>query len=453
MTEQADVIVIGMGPGGEWVALELAGAGLDVVGVERELLGGECPYWGCVPSKMIIRAANLIAETRRVPGFAGASSVEPDWSPVAERIRRDATDNWDDRVAVERFERKGGRFVRGAARLVGPGRVAVGERIFEARRGVVVATGTSALVPPIPGLDGVNYWTNREFIEVQTLPRSLIVLGGGAIGLELAQASARFGVAVTVVEALNRLLALEEPEAGDEIARVLAAEGLDVRTATTATSVAALGADITVNLDDGCQVTGERLLVATGRRANLADVGLETVGLDPSARSVPIDEHCRAGAGLWAVGDCTGKGAFTHVAIYQARIAVADILGQPHAPATYRALPRVTFTDPEVGAVGLTEQQAREQRLAVRTGTAPVPRSARGWIHGTGNEGFIKLVADGDRDVLVGATSMGPVGGEVLSILSLAVHASVTTATLREMIYAYPTFHRGVEDALKELAA
>src|SRR5579864_3667947 len=254
MSERADVVVIGMGPGGEDVAGSLAEQGLDVVGIERELLGGECPYWGCVPSKMIIRGANLIAETRRVPGVAGSATVDPDWTPVAARIRRDATDNWDDRVAVERFEGKGGRFVRGTARLDGPGRVVVGDRVFEAARGVVVATGTSPVIPPIPGLSDVEYWTNRGFIMAETLPRSLIVLGGGAIGLELAQASARFGVKVTVVEALERLLAMEEPEAGAEIARVLSSEGLDVRVRASATRVSRAGDGVVVELSDADQI-------------------------------------------------------------------------------------------------------------------------------------------------------------------------------------------------------
>jgi pyruvate/2-oxoglutarate dehydrogenase complex dihydrolipoamide dehydrogenase (E3) component len=452
MTEQADVVVIGLGPGGGGVAESLASAGVDVVGVERELVGGECPYWGCIPSKMIIRAANLIAEARRIPGVAGASTVTPDWAPVAARIRREATDTWDDRVAVERFEGLGGRFIRGSGRLDGRSRVVIGDCVVEARRGVVIATGASAVVPPIPGLADVDHWTNRGFIETETLPRSLLVLGGGAIGLELAQASARFGVRVTVVEGMERLLAMEEPEAGDELGRILGAEGLDIITGRHAMRVTAGDGGITVELDDGSRASGERILVATGRRPNIASIGLETIGLDPSARSLDVDERCRVVPGVWAVGDCTGKG-FTHASVYMSRIVVADILGRSHAPAAYHAMPRVTFTDPEVGAVGLTEQQARERGLAVRTGTGRVAASTRGWIHGPGNDGFIKLVEDVDRGVLVGTTSMGPVGGEVLSMFSVAVHAAVPTTMLREMIYAYPTFHRGVEDALADLAA
>lgn len=449
---RTDVVVIGMGPGGEDVAGRLAEAGVDVVGIDRELVGGECPYWGCVPSKMMIRAAHLLAEARRIPGMAGNATVHPDWARVAQRIRDEATDDWDDRVAVERFEDKGGRFVRGHARITGPGRVAVDERVIEARRGIVVATGTHATAPPIPGLDTVAHWTNREAVEAKELPSSLIVVGGGAIGAELAQAFARFGVEVTVVEALDRLVAGDEPEAGELLADVFEREGIAVHTSASVTRVHGDGTGVTVDLAEGTSLVAAQLLVATGRRADLAAVGLGAVGIDETRRSVPVDEHLRVADGVWAVGDVTGKGAFTHVAMYQSPIAVADILGRDHPPADYRALPRVTFTDPEIGAVGLTEAQARDAGIAVRTGTAQVPSTARGWIHKAGNDGFIKLVEDADRGVLVGATAMSPAGGEILGLLTLAVHAQVPTEQLRRMIYAYPTFHRGVEDALRDLA-
>lgn len=453
MTEQADVVVIGMGPGGEEVAGSLAEAGLDVVGVEKELLGGECPYWGCVPSKMMIRAAGLLAEGRRIPGMAGASTVVPDWEPVARRIREEATDTWDDRVAVERFEGKGGRFLRGTARLAGPGRVEVGERTIEARRAVVVATGTRPVIPPVAGLAGTPFWTNREAVETERVPASLVVLGGGAIGVELAQMFHRFGSEVTVVEGLDRLVPFEEPEASALLESVLAGEGLSARTGSAAASVAHDGSSFTVTLAAGPPVRGEALLVSTGRRADLAAVGVGTVGIDESARWVSVDGRMRAAPGVWAVGDITGAGAFTHVAMYQARIATADILGRPVVPADYRALPRVTFTDPEIGSVGLTEAAARAAGIDVRTGSAPVPRSARGWIHKAGNAGLVKLVEDAGNGTLVGSTAMGPAGGEVLSMLTLAVHARVPTEDLRHMIYAYPTFHRGVEDALTDLAS
>jgi pyruvate/2-oxoglutarate dehydrogenase complex dihydrolipoamide dehydrogenase (E3) component len=451
MSDKADVIVVGMGPGGEDVAGTLAEAGLDVIGVEKQLLGGECPYWGCVPSKMMIRAANLLAEARRIPGMSGAADVKPDWAPVAKRIRDEATDNWDDRVAVERFECKGGRFVRGEAIFSGARSVAVDGREFEAGRGIVIATGTAPVIPPIDGLAGTPYWTNREAIEVEELPSSLLVLGGGAIGLELAQVFARFGVDITVVEALDSLIPIEEPEAGTLLAEIFEREGIRVIVGARVERVGHTDEGFTLTLSDGGELNAERLLVSTGRRADLASLRLDKARLDPGARWVDVDDRMRAAPGLWAVGDVTGKGAFTHVAMYQARIAASDILGRPTEAASYHALPRVTFTDPEVGSVGLSEQQATEEGLDVRVATSRVPSSARGWIHKAGNDGLIKLVADARSGLLVGATSVGPHGGEVLSMLTLAVHARVPVEQLRSMIYAYPTFHRGVEDALRDL--
>jgi len=451
--QTADVVVIGMGPGGEDVAGRLAEAGLDVVGIDRELVGGECPYWGCIPSKMMIRAAHLLAEARRIPGMAGTATVTPDWGPVAQRIRDEATDDWDDTVAVERFEGKGGRFIRGVGRITGPGEVTVGDHVITAQRGIVVATGTSASIPPIDGLADVDFWTNREAIEAKELPASLVVLGGGAIGVELAQSFARFGTTLTIVEALDRLVPMEEPEAGELLAEVFAGEGIDVRVGTTVAGVSAAPNGVRIELGDGATVEAAHLLVATGRRADLAAVGLGAAGIDDSQRWVPVDDHQRVADGIWAVGDITGKGAFTHVAMYQAAIAAADILGEEHPPARYHALPRATFTDPEIGSVGQTEDQAREAGIAVAVGSTKVPHTARGWIHKAGNDGFIKLVADTDRNVLVGATAMGPNGGEVLGLLTLAVHAEIPIPTLRQMIYAYPTFHKGIEDALRSLPA
>ena len=451
--ETVDIAVIGMGPGGEHVAGSLAQRGLTVLGIERELVGGECPYWGCVPTKMMIRAGHALAEARRVEALGGhVAEVVPDWAPVAARIRAEATDSWDDRVAVDRFTAQGGRFIRGAGRIVSPTEVSVGDTRYAVRRGIVVATGTTAAIPPIPGLAEVDYWTNRQVIEATELPRSIVVLGGGAIGSELSQVLARFGVAVTLVEAAPRLLPLEEPEAGDILAGVLRREGVAVHTGVAADRVAADADGIAVHLADGSTVHGERLLVATGRRADPAAVGLTALGVDADARVAPVDERCRVAPGVWAVGDVTGKGTFTHVAMYQAGIVIRDILDEAGPPASYAALPRVTFTDPEVGAVGLTEAQAREQLAHVRVGCAPVASTARGWIHKEGNEGIIKVVEDADRGVLVGATAMAPSGGEVLGALAVAVHAGVSVDQLTSMIYAYPTFHRGIEDALRSLA-
>jgi pyruvate/2-oxoglutarate dehydrogenase complex dihydrolipoamide dehydrogenase (E3) component len=454
--EETDVVVIGMGPGGEDAAGKLAEAGLHVTGVEARLVGGECPYWGCVPSKMMIRAAGLLAEARRIPGMAGAAAVAADWAPVAARIRDEATDSWNDKVAVDRFVGKGGHFVRGRGRITGRGEVTVetadGPRVLRAGWGVVVAAGTEPAVPPIRGLAGTPYWTNREAIETEDVPESLIVLGGGAVGAELAQVFARFGAAVTVVEALPRLLPAEEPEAGDLLARVFAREGIAVRAGSRAEHAGHDGSQFTVTLAGGETLTAQRLLVATGRHTGLAALGIGAYGLDETARSIATDERMRAAEGLWAIGDVTGKGAFTHVAMYQAAIAVRDILGEDGPAADYRAVPRVTFTDPEIGSVGLTEAQAHQQGLTVRTGIMQVPWSARGWIHKAGNDGFIKLIEDTERGVLAGATSAGPAGGEVLGALAVAVHGQVPVAALRAMIYAYPTFHRGIEAALRSLA-
>lgn len=448
---EVDVIVIGMGIGGEAVASKVAEAGLQVIGIESDLVGGECPYWGCIPSKMMIRGANLLAEARRIEGVAGKAEVTPDWAPIAQRIREQATDNWNDQVAVDRYVDKGGFFIRGRGRITAPKTVEVNGATYTARIGVVVAAGTNPAVPPIPGLADVDYWTNRQAMQVETLPASLVVLGSGAIGAELAEVFARFGVQVSIIEALDRLMPREEPEVGALMQEVFEAEGINVHVGALATNVASADGEIVVTLDNGTEVRGEKLLVATGRRTNVEGLGLDTVGVELDSPYVPIDDHMQVADGLWAVGDITGKGLFTHIAAYQAPIAAASILGEEHAPADYRAMPRVTFTDPEVGSVGLTEQEARDAGLNVAVATQNVPWSARGWLHSSGNEGIIKLVVDADRDVLVGATSVGPHGGEVLGMLTLAVHGELALSTLKSMIYAYPTFHRGVEDALGQL--
>lgn len=446
-----DVVVIGMGPGGENVAERLAEEGLAVAGVEARLVGGECPYWGCVPSKMMIRAAGLLAEGRRIPGMAGDATVRPDWAPVARRIRDEATDSWDDRVAAERFTNLGGTLLRGHGAITAPGEVTVGSDVLRARRGIVINTGTEPAVPPIPGLAGTPFWTNREAIENEQLPASLIVLGGGAVGAELSQVYARFGTVVTIVEAAARLLPPEEPEAGALLAEVFERGGITVRAGAAATEVCRPKGTFTLTLKSGEELSAERLLVATGRRPNLAGLGLASIGLDESARVISTDGRMRVGPGVWAIGDIVGQGAFTHMSMYESDIVIADILGRPHHQAEYHAVPRVTFTDPEIGSVGLTEAAARDQGLEVGTAVSQIPSSARGWIHKAGNDGFIKLVADSRRGVLVGATSAGPAGGEVLSMLTLAVHAAVPVQRLREMIYAYPTFHRAVEDAVRQL--
>lgn len=453
---EVDVVVIGLGPGGEHAAAELARAGLSVVGVDQRLVGGECPYFGCIPSKMMIRAAGSLAEARRVADLAGEVDVRPDWEPVARRIRDEATDDWDDRVAVERLEAAGAQFVRGHGRLDGPGRVLVttpdGEVELTARRGVVLNTGTDPAVPPIPGLGGTPFWTNRDLVRLTALPRSLVVIGGGAIGCELAQALARFGVEVAVVEAGERILGAEEPEASAAVRSALARDGITVREGVGVTGVAHEGS-FAVDLADGTSLAGEGLLVAAGRRANLGDLGLETVTTDVVVGSLEVDERCRARGidGVWAIGDITGRGAFTHVSMYQAGVVVRDLTGADGPWADYRAVSRATFTDPEVGSVGMTEAQARAAGTAVGVGVAPLPESSRGWLHHVGNEGVVKVVADLDHGVLVGGTTVGPSGGEMVGLLAAAVHARTPLSTLRTMHFAYPTFHRAVEAALADL--
>ena len=448
-TTTCDVVVIGLGPGGEATATELAQAGLEVVGIDERLVGGECPYYGCIPSKMIIRASDVLAEGRRIPGLAGESEVRPDWSEVADRIRDEATDDWNDEVAVDRLVKAGVTFVRGHARLAGPRTVEVNGETYEATRGVVLNPGTSPAAPSIEGLADTPYWTNRDVLRIESVPGSLAIIGGGPIGAELAQGLARFGVRVTVLEVGERILGPEEPESSKLIADVFAHEGIQVLTEVTISSVSYEDGRFRIALD-GQEIDAEKVLVAAGRRPNLGDLGLDTVGLDPSGHTVEVDEHMRAGEGLWAIGDVVGKGAFTHVSMYQSAICVRDILGQDGPTADYRALPHVTFTDPEVGSVGMTEKQARDAGLNVRIGLTDLASSTRGWIARA--EGLVKLIEDADRGVLVGATSVGPSGGEMLGMLTTAVHAEVQTDTLKSMIYAYPTFHRAVESALKDLS-
>lgn len=444
--ESCDVIVVGTGPGGEALANKLATAGLDTVAVEAELVGGECPYWGCIPSKMLIRAANALAESRRVDSLAGSASVLPDFAVVAQRIRAEATDNWDDAVAAKRLTDAGARLVRGRGRLAGDRRVEVDGNAYVASRGVVLNTGTRTAVPPIDGLAATPYWTNRDALAAEELPASMIVIGGGAVGLELAQAFSRFGTAVTVLDVAPRILTAEEPEASDLLDRVLRAEGIGIHAGITIDRVTHDGSRFTLTCGQQ-SYEAERLLVAAGRQSRLDDIGLETVGVDSTSRFLDVDDSMRVKDGLWAIGDIVGRGAFTHVSMYQsARVATAiqgGVLGDYDT-----SLPRVTFTDPEIGAVGLTEERARAAGVAVKIGRADIPQSSRGWLHKSGNDGLIKLVIDADRDVLVGATSAGPMGGETLSALAVAVRAEVPLATLRNALWAYPTFHRAIETAL-----
>lgn len=441
-----DIVIIGTGPGGESLAGRLASDGLHVVAVESGLVGGECPFYGCVPSKTIVRAANALQEARRLPELAGWAKVQPDYAVVAQRIRDDVTDHWDDQVAADRLVNTGAQLVRGHGRLVAPRTVAVGDRSFTARIGVVLNTGTDPAVPNITGLADTPFWTNRDIVKVKQAPASMIVIGGGASGLEFAQAFRRFGTAVTVVESGQRLLGHEERESSDVLRGVFLHEGIAVREGAQITSVTHHHGEFEVCVGEE-RLRAERLLVSAGRVPRTADLGLETVGVGTRHGYVDVDDQLEVGDGLWAIGDITGRGAFTHVSMYQSA-RLADVILCNDVGPYDSSSPRVTFTDPEVGAVGLTERQARDAGIDVRVAKSSLPDSSRGWIHRRGNAGFIKTVIDQDRGLLVGATSVGPTGGETLSMLALAVHAQIPLATLRNMVYAYPTFYRAIESAL-----
>lgn len=448
MTEQTDVVVLGVGTCGEDVALRLLAAGLDVVGIEARLVGGECPYFACLPTKAMVRSANLLQEARRADGLVGRVEVRADWSLVAARVRNEITGGWDDATAVERFGRMGGRFVRGRGVLTGPRTVGVDGREFAARRGVVIATGSRPLIPPIPGLGDVAPWTTRDAIRAAELPESLLVLGGGAVGCEIGQIFARFGARVTIVEAADRILPAEEPVASEVVAAALAEDGISLVTGARVASVRPAAASVVAVLDSGDEIAAERLMLATGRVVDTDGLGLAAAGVGVDGGFIRVDDRMRAAPGVWAIGDVTGVGMFTHVALHQATVAVAGLLGADPAPADYRAVPRVTFTDPEVGAVGMTEAQARSAGNDVTVAVKHVPATFRGWLHRAGNAGVLKLVVDSRSGRLLGATSVGPNGGEVLGMLALAVTTGATARDLAGVMYAFPTFHGGVGEAL-----
>jgi pyruvate/2-oxoglutarate dehydrogenase complex dihydrolipoamide dehydrogenase (E3) component len=420
--------------------------------VERHLVGGECPFYGCIPSKMMLRAAETLAEAKRAQLMAGHIDVLPQWAPVARRISEEATSDWSDGAAVERLEQAGATVIHGSGRLAGPHDVRVdlpdGREVrYTARTGIVLNPGTRPAIPLIEGLADTPYWTNREAVQTRELPQSLIVLGGGSVAVELGQVFARFGVAVTILERGPLLLKDEEPEASVAISEALRADGIRILF-DAETVIVRHDTRFTLTLADGSQLETEQLLVATGRVPNLEHLELETVGVP--AADIIIGDDLRIGDRLWLVGDVTGMGAFTHVSMHQSAIVRRQILGQRALPVAFHSVPHVTFTDPEVGGVGLTEHAARASGIQLATRTADL--GSRGVTHGSAAAGgFVKLVVDTDREVLVGATVVGPAAGEVLSMLTLAVHAEIPIETLQSMIYAYPTFHRAVGAAVAQL--
>jgi pyruvate/2-oxoglutarate dehydrogenase complex dihydrolipoamide dehydrogenase (E3) component len=446
MTDTYDVVVVGGGPAGENAVARCAAGGLSVALVERELIGGECSYWGCIPSKTLIRPGDVLAETRRVPGAAEAVTGPLD--VAAAFAQRDyMTANWSDGGQVKWLDELGATLVRGTGRLAGERAVEVssdeGTTRLEAARAVVVATGTVPFLPPVEGLAEVLAWTNREAMEATSVPERLLVLGGGAVGVELAQAFARLGSTVTVIEGGPGLLGHEEPFAGKEVLAAFETEGITVVLEARAAASSRSDGVVTLTLEDGRELVAEELLVGVGRRPHTADVGLETVGLEPGS-VVEVDDSLRAvgvdGGWLYAVGDVNGRAPLTHMGKYQARLAGDAILGKEvRAFADHVAVPRVTFTDPQVAAVGLTEEQARERDIDVRvvtTGTGDVPGA---YTRGKGIKGTSQLVVDASRGVIVGATFTGPDMQELLHSATIAIVAEAPLDTLWHAVPSFPT--------------
>lgn len=447
-TQTCDVVVLGMGTCGEDASLRLADAGVDVVGIEERLIGGECPFWACIPSKFMVGSANLVTQARRADGLVGRVEVDPDWTIVASRIRSRITGGWEDSAGVDRFESRGGRFIRGRGRITAPRTVEVGDTTVFAERGVLLATGSRPMIPPIPGLAETPFWTNHEAIAVEELPASLAVLGGGPVGCELGQVFARFGVEVTFIEAADRLLGAGEPEASDLVAGALEREGATLRLGVRTESVASDDDAIHLALSDGTSVTAERLLVATGRTADTGSLGIESAGAKTNEGFVEVDQFMRAAEGLWAIGDVTGKGLLTEIAEYQGLIAVEDILGASPLPACYDVVPTAVFTDPEVGSVGMTEADAKAECADVEVQVKDLSTTFRGWTDPVDVSGMIKVVVDRDKDRLLGATVVGPRGTEVIGFLALAIQEQIPLANLVHSIYAFPTYYGGVGEIL-----
>ncbi len=438
-------VVIGSGPGGRWAARELAGAGMRVALAEHELVGGECPWWACIPSKTLIRPPEVQWEAR---SSAGVGEADLDWEDTR-RYRDYMVSDWDDSKKAKSLEEAGIEIVRGRARIARRGRVEVGERMLEAEH-VVVATGTTTAVPSIDGLDGVEFWTNREATGLKEVPRSVAVVGGGPVVVELGQMLRRFGSEVTLIEAADRLLSREDDHVSAAIEKELKSEGIGLRLGAKATRVAKDGDGLRLSVEGGDDVRAEKLLIAAGRKPNVEDIGLDTVGIEPGKKGIEVDQRCRAGEGVWAVGDVTGVAQFTHVASYQGRVAAADILGR-EVRADYRAVPRVVFCDPEVAAVGLTQEQAEEQGVKLTTATVELSEADRRETYGRDLEGHLTVLADRDRGVVVGAAAVGPLAGEWIHMLVLAIKAEVPIAVLRDSIYQFPTFAEMVQMAVRKL--
>jgi len=443
MTERTfDAIVLGAGPAGEVVAGRLADGGLSVALVEPHLVGGECSFYACMPSKALLRPGELIAEARRVPGAAEAVTGELDVGAVLAR-RDEVIHDLDDSVQLPWIESKGIELIRGEGRLDGERRVVVGEDVLVANRAVVVATGSAAALPPIDGLREVEPWTNREATTAKAVPARLAVLGGGVAGVELAQAWRSLGSQVTIVERSDRLLDREEPFASEQVADSLRALGVDVRVDAAVTSVRSDGDEVVIELEGEAPVRADELLVAAGRRPRSDDIGAESVGLEPG-KSIEVDDRMRAtavaGDWLYAIGDVNGRVLLTHMGKYQARAAADVILGKDAVvTADGPVSPRVTFTEPQVAAVGHTLASAQQAGLNVRAVDVPTEAPAGGSFIGKDAPGTCRIVVDEDRRTIVGATFTGVEVAEAIHAATIAVVGEVPLDRLWHAVPSFPT--------------
>lgn len=439
------VVILGGGSTGEAFAAALRRLDKDVpiTLVERELLGGECSYWACMPTKALLRPTEIVAVAHRAPGAAEAvtGAVDP------ERVfwwRDQITGGLDDSGQEKWLAGLDVGLVRGTGRIVAPGLVQVGDRELEYEK-LVIATGSSASFPPIPGLAETDFWTNREATITREVPESLIVLGGGVVGCELAQFFSRLGSRVTIVQDINHLLPRDDPDAGRLLQTILEDEGVEVHLNTLTERVERLETGFRLHLPGGRALEAERLLVATGRKPNVEDLGFEHLGLTMTRGGIRVDDRLRAAENVWAIGDVTGIALFTHVGKYQARIAAVNVAGGD-AWADHRAVPAVAFTDPQVASVGVFE------RDGLVSSTWKVSATARASTYERPKRpGFVKLFADPERRVLVGAVAVGPEAGEWLGQLTLAIGAEVPIDVLRNIIQPYPTFSEAIFFALRDL--
>jgi dihydrolipoamide dehydrogenase len=445
--EHYDAVILGAGPGGEVALNMLAGAGRRLAIVESELIGGECTNWGCIPTKTLLRPPDLLGQTSRA---AGTSASRSDFEELA-AYRDYMVSDHDDSKRVARYEERGITVVKALGRLDGPGRVVTDDGRRMDTDAVVVATGAAAAIPPIPGLREAGFWTNREVTNLNAIPDSVVFIGGGVVAVELSQFLARFGCKVTILQGPSRLAEREEPRVGELLSEMLAADGVEVLLGRRAVGVRREGDARIVQLEDGAEARGAVVVVATGRRPRVQGIGLETVGIEPGRRGIEIDERCRAGDRVWAIGDVTGVAMFTHVAKYQGRISAMDILGEL-ARADYRAVPRVIFTDPEVASVGISEEDARASGLDIVSATIDLPTTiARPYTYESEPRGALTVLVDRERGVLVGASAVAPLASEWIHHAVLAIRAEIPIAVLTDTIAQFPTFSEAFGSALRSL--